>query len=311
MSSRAHVDACIDAFWSTAGQKRPVTHQELAKSRPAESRVPKLPVATKRSPSATPDAVEPSGAASNSEFRKITVEISGRCGYNAEAVNGCWRFWRVRGNRLAFLRDLDLDGPSDDVGLDELAPSGPMDALDVACQKASRTRLRLFLYYHSHVDAWVISDSPDAAGSICADCGPVAGDDDLGQHWRVWDGEGWKEDRNIVSEIVLDGPMPANLQGLRLAPAAPKLCTSARTRSASQEPSSSSYRSSLGGSTPMSARAPLDSRPPLGERRPTQGYAPVPAALSARLKMPEAPPAIPRLTENMPMRQPLSARLGR
>eukprot|EP00435_Cladocopium_sp_Y103_P052066 s1995_g16.t1 len=51
-------------------------------------------------------------------------------------------------------------------------------------------------------DAWIISDAPDLSGNVIADCGPLNEGKDLEQIWRVWDGDGWKEDHNISAEII-------------------------------------------------------------------------------------------------------------
>ncbi|CAE7293843.1 unnamed protein product [Symbiodinium sp. KB8] len=111
--------------------------------------------------------------------------LTGREGHNAAAVNGLWYYWRVKGGRLAFQRQIVLPSAEED------GDDGPSPQL-----------LRLFLYYVPPTDAFVISDSCDATvGSIMADCGPIGEGMDLEQNWRVWDGGGWKEDRNVEAEI--------------------------------------------------------------------------------------------------------------
>lgn len=167
------------------------------------------------------------------ELKQISVELSGREGFNALAVNGVWRFWKVKGSRLAFRRDAELQADQDD-GEDAEAPS-PRETQTAGNEGGGRTvTVRLYLFYLPQADAWLVSDTPDGSGNIVADCGPVAGAEDLGQHWRVWDGETWKQDRNISAEIFLGGPSPPMLQGLRVVPAAPTRA-SPRVRAHSQE----------------------------------------------------------------------------
>lgn len=146
-----------------------------------------------------------------SDFRHVTVELSGREGYNAAAVNGVWRFWKVLGGRLAFRRDAELEASGDG------SPRSPEADVGGPVAVGGAT-FRLFLFYLPEVDAWLISDSADTLGSVAADCGPVGhGGADLGQHWRVWDGSDWREDRNIVAEVAHGGPRVAALDGLRVA----------------------------------------------------------------------------------------------
>ncbi|CAJ1396292.1 unnamed protein product, partial [Effrenium voratum] len=118
----------------------------------------------------------PRGQLEAEEFRKVLVELTGREGYNAAAVNGKWHFWKVKSGRVAFQRELSLEGA---------APEGAVPSL------------RLFLFYVPQTDTWIISDAPDASGSVVADCGPVLGGTDLQQSWRVWDGDGWKEETGV------------------------------------------------------------------------------------------------------------------
>lgn len=195
------------------------------------------------------------------ELRQVSVELRGREGYNAAAVNGIWRFWRVRGGRLAFTRDVELRVERDDV---EVTSEIDEDADDVDGQGRRRrcggskgleedggggsqnttggattgvARVRLFLYFVPQLDTWLISDAPDCgsggtSGTVAADCGPVGKDGtDFCQLWRVWDGEAWREDRNIVAEVAWGGPKPPNIQGLRAEP-----WLSLRQRAQSQEP---------------------------------------------------------------------------
>ncbi|CAJ1423392.1 unnamed protein product [Effrenium voratum] len=138
----------------------------------------------------------PRGQLEAEEFRKVLVELTGREGYNAAAVNGKWHFWKVKSGRVAFQRELSLEGA---------APEGAVPSL------------RLFLFYVPQTDTWIISDAPDASGSVVADCGPVLGGTDLQQSWRVWDGDGWKEDLNISVELSV--PESMSLSGLCVAPA--------------------------------------------------------------------------------------------
>merc|ERR1719491_1222718 len=55
------------------------------------------------------------------EFQRISVEISGREGYNAVAVNGVWSFWRVNSGRLAFRREVELEVDGSDAEEGEVA----------------------------------------------------------------------------------------------------------------------------------------------------------------------------------------------
>ncbi|CAE7366027.1 unnamed protein product [Symbiodinium natans] len=41
-------------------------------------------------------------------YKTVTVELKGREGYNSSAVNGLWHYWRVKGGRLAFQREINL-----------------------------------------------------------------------------------------------------------------------------------------------------------------------------------------------------------
>lgn len=149
------------------------------------------------------------------EYRAITVELQGRVGYNALAVNGVWRVWRVRAGRLAFFRDAEFQmDPSEHT---EHTEAGGVAGGEAAATQRGLATVRLYLFYMQPVDSWVISDTPGITGSIVADCGPVGQKQDLAQAWRVWDGESkWCEDGNITAEIALGGPVPPGLQGLQL-----------------------------------------------------------------------------------------------
>ena len=48
-------------------------------------------------------------------FKKVTVEISGREGYNSAAVNGVWYFWKARISHF-FGSHLEKKNVSDNVG---------------------------------------------------------------------------------------------------------------------------------------------------------------------------------------------------
>merc|ERR1712217_82359 len=89
------------------------------------------------------------------------------------------------------------------------------------------------------IDAWLISDNVDGSGDVIADCGPLDNSrgSDFGAFWRVWDGETWRQDRNVVAEAVLGENPPNGLQGLRVLVSQP--CSSAPAavgRASSQEP---------------------------------------------------------------------------
>lgn len=174
------------------------------------------------------------------EFQRVTVDISGRSGYNAAALNGEWIFWKVIGDRLAFTREAEVQVEKSAVlGLDENEPQsdtvsngeGEADTTEVAA------KVLLFLFYVPKIDMWLVSDAPGMSGSIAADCGPVGTDIDLGQNWRVWDGETWSEDLNIVVEICIGDPAPTGLKpgGLRVGITPP---AGATRRAKSQEGSS-------------------------------------------------------------------------
>jgi hypothetical protein len=121
---------------------------------------------------------------------------------------------------------------------------------------------RLFLYYSPQVDHWLISDSPEGGGSVTADCGPVGADgEDLGQHWRVWDGESWRQDRNIHSEVALGGLGFEHLKGLRIVQQPLK----SRHRAHSQEPRGNMHLPEL--PELREVRAPADSMKPLASAR--------------------------------------------
>lgn len=231
MATRGLIDAHIDAFWKTAGTDRPLTPKDLhrrsnpprksscgSKSARGAGTTATSGYRTSGSLSARRAAPDPDA---HPEFKNVTVELSGREGYNAVAVNGIWRYWRVKNGRLAFQRTIHLsdeqnayqeEGCSDD----SAAPQSECKA--TGDNQASS--IRLFLFYMPPVDSWVISDAPNGTGSVTADCGPV-GSEDLGNHWRIWDGEQWSEDRNVVVEVSLGGPGFPNLKGLRVMQLAP------------------------------------------------------------------------------------------
>lgn len=152
----------------------------------------------------------------HSEFRHVTVELYGREGFNSIAVNGIWRFWRVKDGRLAFRRDVKVEGED----AEEEGCSDDTVAATTAKQAGSgqpRTAsVRLFLFYSSQVDSWLISDSPDTSGTVTSDCGPVGNGEDLSNNWRIWDGERWSEDRNVHAEVALGSESVPNLKGLRI-----------------------------------------------------------------------------------------------
>lgn len=250
MATRGLVDASIDAFWNSAGSARPATPPELRRSQPHRRtggpRASSLKSARGYAASGGgPHSARRGAPAAEqdlpSEFQHVTVELSGREGYNAVAVNGIWRFWRVRAGRLAFRRDAGLQVEPDNLEEEGCSSEDSGGATSDANAAAGRTgngqsgteTIRLFLFYAPQVDAWLISDSANLSGSISADCGPVGDDEDLGNHWRVWDGEKWRQDRNIVAEVSYGSSSISNLNGLRVVK--PK---QERQRAASQEPSS-------------------------------------------------------------------------
>eukprot|EP00913_Durusdinium_trenchii_P018691 g17565.t1 len=140
MATRALIDASIDSFWTAAGSC------PARKKRPT---VPKLPqqLGQGRVKAAPRPKVEESH-----EFKKILVDITGREGFNAVALNGLWHFWKVKSGRLAFQREIQLNSP-DMPRSDEEAESEEVDA-------------------------------PDFSGNVIADCGPSEGMD-FDQIWRV------------------------------------------------------------------------------------------------------------------------------
>jgi len=251
MAQKALIDSHIDAFWKAAGGARPTTPQDLIRrNQPVRkpgggSKSARGPgEARQSSASAYPHSARRAApeAEAHPEFRHITVELSGREGYNAIAINGIWRFWRVKGGRLAFRRDVELQVEAENIEEEE----GCSDDSAVASAEAAAQRsgaadqtgvatVRLFLFYAPQVDSWLISDTPDSSGSVTGDCGPVGDDEDLSNNWRVWDGERWCEDRNIVVEVALGcgvgAPAIPNLKGLRVVPS-----NATRQRACSQEP---------------------------------------------------------------------------
>lgn len=287
MATRALVDSSINAFWDTARSARPTTPQDLL--RRSQALPSKKSVSQKLAKRVTSGSVpiqsarrQESDAEVQDEFRSITVELSGREGFNGTAINGIWRFWRVRNGRLAFRREVEFEVERDDIqeatdahaettGADGTA--GVQEDVDTGatpCSSRGGNRgvatVRLFLFYMPQVDTWLISDAADGSGTVVADCGPVyTSGEDLGQHWRVWDGDMWREDRNITAEVAYGGPQPPTIKGLRvLQPATlpPPRAPSQRTRAHSQE--------SRRGAAPAYAlepQAPLSARPSRVRRR--------------------------------------------
>lgn len=250
MATRALVDASIDAFWNAAGTGA----QELRKpSRPVVTPrrfgpdgagAPSLPTVTRKSGGSSSSASAALRAEANAEYRGISVELRGREGYNAAAINGIWHFWRVRAGRLAFRRTVQVPCEEAEhkgaLGQDMLGEQEERNRLDSGAE-AGRTlppapeggAVQLYLFYEAEVDAWLISDAPDTSGNIAADCGPVGRGMDFGQHWRVWDAKTWCEDRNITAEVTFGGPVPGTLEGLRIVPAG--TAQGARLRAQSQD----------------------------------------------------------------------------
>merc|ERR1740117_1017239 len=118
MTTRSGLDANINAFWAAAGPevRRPTTPKDLLRRK----QIARLPGGERGSANAYPPTGGPPSARSASasssvgatvvgskkgpggrawpeEFREVEVDLSGREGYNAEAVNGTWLFWRVVG----------------------------------------------------------------------------------------------------------------------------------------------------------------------------------------------------------------------
>merc|ERR1711920_561703 len=141
-----------------------------------------------------------------------------------------------------------------------------------------------------------MGDTVDGTGDVLADCGPVEStSSDFADFWRVWDGENWREDRNITTEVILGDPPPPGINGLRV-DSAPS-CASIPTRQArasSQEPAvnrqpesrppPSSARASSGRPAKNSVAYPaavLTPRPPDSARsrfNGTEGLPPLPRA---------------------------------
>lgn len=255
MATRGLVDASIGAFWAAAGAPRPTTPQDLlrrqGRQRARRAAGTSVPLSARRPAGALGGAATEGEAPP--ELRRVAVELSGREGYNAAAVNGVWRFWAVRGGRLAFHREVELQAEDDEDTAEDAeegiaSPSSRAARAEGSVAAGEKAAVRLHLFYLPQVDSWLISDTPDTSGSVVADCGPVAGGEDLGQHWRVWDGEAWREDRNILAEVALGGPPPPSLQGLRVVPVAP---TRPRAHSLETRPP-----------PPPVPRAPPTGRPP-------------------------------------------------
>jgi len=259
MATRSLVEASIDSFWNEAGVPRPPSPRGPKRQQPAKLKAgivvnPKLRLppspgvdkprarqtdrgypapssVTEGSRRGTCNASTSAGPPRSrvadrdwQEFRNVAVELAGREGYNAAAVNGTWIFWNVKNGRLAFRREVLVDIGEEEKS-DTLHEPGSVSNApnpdDVALSSPARvaqTAVRLFLVYVQKTDTWIISDSADSTGCVVADCGPVGKADDLDQNWRVWDGEGWKEDRNITARILVDDSLPQRLSGLRVVP---------------------------------------------------------------------------------------------
>lgn len=279
MATRALVDSSIDAFWKAAGTARPTTPQDLLRRTQPTKRATAQKTAKRASSVAVQSArkSEPDTEV-HEEFRAVTVELSGREGFNAVAINGIWQFWLVRNGRLAFRREVEIEVERDDIqettgdGSTADREKSPDDEAAPTTSRGGSNRgvatVRLFLHYVPQVDSFLISDAADESGTVVADCGPVsASGEDLGQHWRVWDGERWREDRNIVAEVAFDGPQPPTLMGLRVIQPAALTGTSgpgSRTRAHSQEARMSA---TLTAYPPVEPRAPLSARPQRLPRR--------------------------------------------
>lgn len=260
MATRALVEASIDSFWHEAGVPRPPSPRGPKRQQPTKLNAgsaihPKLRlppgggVGKSRArqsladrgyptPSSVTEGSRRGSVVSTSagpprsrvadrdweEFHGVAVELTGREGYNATAVNGTWDFWSVKNGRLAFRREVlvdtgeeDRSTPLHESGSESDARQPDADAAGSSAP-AAQTAVRLFMVYVQKTDTWIIADSPDTSGCVVADCGPVGEADDLGQNWRVWDGEGWKEDLNITAQIMVDDSMPQRLRGLRVMP---------------------------------------------------------------------------------------------
>lgn len=263
MATLGLVESSTDAFWNAAGPMlRPSPRDgPLRKGGHPLTRVPHAGVSTPRDgPSlALPPHVAEHRLEEWSEFIGVTVDIHGRAGYNSAAINGLWRFWKVQHGRLGFRRDADLQAAVDDGAVAQAAEEATA-AGRLQAEGGTRTTLRLYLFYLPQADSWVISDASDGSGSIAADCGPVGACNDLGQHWRVWNGGGWREDRNVVAQVSLGGAAPSSLRGLR--PALPAQ-SAARSRAHSQgsRMAACEIYGAGGGRAPESARRPRLPRP--------------------------------------------------
>merc|ERR1711879_528645 len=131
---------------------------------------------------------------------------------------------------------------------------------------------RLVLFYNREVDSWLISDTVDGSGNVLADCGPIGQSADLSGFWRVFDGETWREDRNVTAEVSFGDPVPFGLQGLRVAVPPPSSAPARTHRSSSQEPSIE-MRSEA-------RRAPASARASSGKpAKPGMAYPEIPASI--------------------------------
>mmetsp|Transcript_30158 Transcript_30158/g.70375 ORF Transcript_30158/g.70375 Transcript_30158/m.70375 type:complete len:285 (-) Transcript_30158:17-871(-) len=226
MANRRVIEASIDSFWEAA-EKLPISHKASAlRTGKVARHVPPLPLSARE---ATAGAVSRGRSLRNSSTaagachsarvarapkelelpppgsESVTVELCGREGFNEAAVNGVWRFWRVEAGRLAFKRQVHIvpDEP-DSPGL------GEGDA-------TAEAEITLYLRYVPEVDAWVVTDSARGDGDVLADCGPIGRDgEDLGQHWRVYDGSSWAEDTNILAEVSFPDSVNGGLSTLRV-----------------------------------------------------------------------------------------------
>jgi len=255
MATRGLIDSTIDSFWKTARTSgRPTTPQDLLRRNQPQLSARRTLTNSMTSGVPTPrtQAVASSsrhGATlrcksqdptvqaleTREDFQRVQLQLRGREGYNAMGVNGVWAFWRVHNGRLAFARDVELQVPASNLQVtsDSAEHNTSLEIEDqLSSEQQAKVKLRFFLFYLEQLDTWVISDSVGRSGSVIADCGPVGRNcQDLDQYWRIWDGQQWTEDRNVVAEVQMGGPMPLGLQGLRVVPKLPL-----RSRASSQEP---------------------------------------------------------------------------
>jgi len=281
MATRAYVEASIDSFWKEADRnprapspQEPFRRHRSSAKRGAGGGGGKLPPSLaslapgdkgfngsggrKQASGYSASAGPPRSRADTDaeDFKKVCVEIEGREGFNSKAVNGIWRFWKVKSGRLAFRREVRVESPEEEELNDADDRNEAIAETSCAEPRRSTDRICLFLHYVPKTDAWIISDAPDTSGCVLADCGPVGKAMDLEQVWRVWDRDGWKEDRNILAEVKTDDRASSRISGLRLMPSGAQAAPlSSRGRAASQdvhypEPTA-----------PASARLPNTARP--------------------------------------------------